>query len=697
MASQHQLGPILHPRSLVITGLGLEPQYLGHQLAQNLVVAGFRGLVRCVGVSSDRVCKLPIFSSLDELDETIEMALITDPFPRVPAVVEECLERGIKNLVIYSPGFAETGNEGHLAQSRLLNRVRFHSGKLIGPNSFGIWRSANGLNATIFGDGPQFHPRSQLDKRGITLLTSSGGLAKLACDRLYSRKVPVATVVGLGNCADLATADWLEFLTHDPQSAVVGVLFEGGGGGRRWLDAARQLARHKTVVLFRLGALPAGRQAVDRHCALPYTDVHLEDLSSQAGLVVARSFARFLDQLEIHWKAPDNEVPPRNLGILTSSGGAGVLAADAAEHRGLKLAVLEDRAVKRLENTLPNYISVGNPVDLAGCDPGARSLEIVDGVFGGNQVDAGVLILLNLDLPELVRAAHRICNNHGRPLVLVLGDAKESLAVARELNLPVAEDVEAAMNMLAALAARALSYQRLTTPPPAGLRRSSHILERELGVGSRSLSKELLLGRSFESKERFLKPQPESQVTTTQVLVDSLCRKVLLEYGLPLLEETRLNDFQELDYYAHEYGYPLILVLRPSRETFRMASPEQKARVLEELAGRSLKGQKAYLIEPRPRGDRLVATALNHPDYGPILSLKNFRTEVWRLCPTDPGLMESTLTGLGFEVNPAAMEALEKLSSLIMSNPSLTRVELNPLVINQTGAVVSGHRMVLGR
>lgn len=695
MASQHELGPLLHPRSVLVTGLGQDTQSPGQRLAKNLVEGGFRGLVRGLGSNSPWVSTIP---SLDHLEEPIEMALITDPFPRVPDLVDHCLKLDIKNLMIYSGGFAESGAEGHLAQSKLVTRVRHRNGRLVGPNSFGVWRAFAEFNATLL-SSPQFHPRNHRAKNGVTLLSSSGGLAKSVADRLYQRQVPVSTMIGLGNCAESGAADWLEFLFHDPHSSVVGIIFEGGGGGKRWLDAARQLARQKTVVLLRLGNSASGRQALDRHCALPHTDVHLEDLSAQAGLVVARSFPRFLDQLEIHWKAPESSHDIREIAIFTSSGGAGVLAADAAEHRGLQLVEFDDQVLRRVERCLPPSTPPGNPVDLGQVADGPASAELADAVIASSNIQAAVLILYGHEAPELVRAAAQACERQERVLVAVIEDAPESQKTAMQLELPIATGIEAAMNMLAALAARGISLQRLATPSPTGLRRSSRVLERELGVRrGGSLAKELLLGsRTFGAKERYQRPVFEEPGTQTQVLVDSLCRKVLLEYGLPLLEETRMQSVQELDFYAHEYGYPLIVMLRPSREVLRMSNPEQKARVLQELADRDLDDQTLYLIEPRPRGDRLVVCGMNHQEYGPLVSLRNFRTEVWRLCPAAPELMRSTLKEMGFEENEAGLEALEKLSSLLLSNPPVTRVELNPLVLSPGAATVSGYRMVIRR
>lgn len=691
---------MLSPRSIAVIGVSSDRANPTHRLLHNLRTGGYRGHLYAVGQPLDG---LEVFEQVEALAEVPELALITHPSHRVPDQVKACLTRGIRNLVVYSGGFAETGSEGQYAQAKLLAQVKNNGARMVGPNSPGVMRTYSGLNATManlsFDGGGRPSPTQ---KAGVALLSSSGGLAQMAMRMLETRGISVQTMIGLGNCADLTPADWLDFFANDALTRMVGLILEGGGtGGRRWLDTAVRLSRQKPLIVMRLGTTEAGMQASAAHTGAPRSDVRLEDLLRQAGLTVARDMPEMVRRMEAHWRVGERLPAGRSTVILTNSGGAGALAADFCTQAGLELPRLEAAALTRLERCVPHHGSLNNPIDVTESFREYASVELVDAALTSQQVNSGLVIAVDLDVVELGQAAERIQQATGRPIVLVLENCPDLRHYCQKSGLLTAESVGEGVLLLSTLHDRAQQLEETSVALPPGLRRASRVLEMELGLEGSSLkASNLMLGsRTFGQRQERgpLEQPPPAGGGKSLTVDDEVCRKVLKEYGLPLLEEVELHSLRDIDWYAQDQGYPVIIQLRPSREILRITNEERKHRILAELSERGLDGQTMFLIEPRPPGDRLFVRGLNHPEYGPLMAFRNYRDTLWRLCPASRATLASTLEQLGFEPELTALETIERLGGLLVANPRVARVELDPMVCNPTGATVAGHRLVVNR
>lgn len=695
----HELALMLAPRSVVILGVGPEEGHPCQRLAGNLAQARYRGAVYLVGRGLDELMGQPVRRELHELEETPELALITSACHRVPEAVKECLARGIRSLIVYSGGFGEAGSEGHFAQSRLAAQVKAANGMLVGPNTPGLMRAYSGLNATLLSDLPVNPNPSPVEKAGAAVVTSSGGLGRMVVRGLEARGVPVTTLIGLGNCADLGAAEWLDYLANDPLTRLVVLLAEGAvPGGRRWLDAAARLVRKKPILVVHGGDTEAGGKAAEAHSGVAATTVALRDLMDQAGLLVAADIPSLVDQAEAHWLQGDLLPSGQGVVILSTSGGAGVLAADYATRQGLELPVPEPSVTARLQRCVPMAGSLRNPIDTTEELREYACAELMDAACSSHQISSALVVSIGLDYPELGFAAERVSSATARPVVMVLDGCPRLEEECRRLGIPVARGVAAGVDMLASLHRRARTLAMQAAVPPA-VRRASRVLETELGLAGGSSRRPLMLGsRTFGHRGGVVDPPsptepggPRRSVT----LSDDVCRRLLLEYGLPLIEESELRSVRDLEWYVQDQGYPIIVQLRPSREIVRITNDQERLQVLEAL--RTIDDQQMFLIEPRPPGDRLILTGVNHPEYGSLVELKSFRDALWRFCPPAPAEVASALERLGLEAGPAALEVVERVSGLLCSNSALSRIELDPVVLNPTGATVAGFRAVVSQ
>ncbi|MBI3927409.1 MAG: CoA-binding protein [Armatimonadetes bacterium] len=691
--SSRELAPLFAPRSVVVLGFTQPEGQRAHQVLTNLLTAGYRGPVYLVGKDGLEVAGRPVSPSVEHIGDPLEVALVATPTHQVMDAVRACLTRDVKGVIVYSGGWAEAGQEGHFEQSRLATQVRAAGARLVGPNTLGLFRSYSGFNATQLTSLPGLAPAFE-QKPGLTLLSTSTALAQIVWKELNRRGTPVRTAIGLGNCADLGPAEWLDFLIEDPMTHTAGVVLEtAGAGGRQWLDAAVRFSRQKPMVVLLAGRTLAGMLSPS---GVPHTQALLGDLMEQAGVVTADDPGHFCDLLEVNWLIGDRL--PRGSGtvILSNSGGAGALAADLAHRAGLSVPMLEAQVDTRLQRCVPLHGSTANPVDITEDFKTHASNELFDAVTSSPHVFSAFVSLIGQDHPELARAADRAGRQNGHPVVMHLVEAPELERECRELGIPVCATLEGGMRMLTGLHRRSEAVARLGPATRLASHRASRVLNEAFGLSRRSPgSGSVLLGSrataGFRIQSAPAGPEPSENV----VVPDAVCRRVLREYGFSLIEETEMRAIGDVEWYARKQGYPVIVKVHPSEETLRAANDRELANVLEYLAGRWTEETRVAMVEPRPRGDRLVALGINHPEYGAIMALKSYRDTVWRYCPTASNVVASTLERLGLPAVEPAVENVEQFSAMLSANSAITRVELDPLVINPTGVTVAGYRMVI--
>ncbi len=238
---------------------------------------------------------------------------------------EEALAIGIKALCVISSGFAEIGAEGAERQERLLELVRAHGGRLVGPNCLGIAIPPLGLNAT-------FGPRP-LPPGPIAFSSQSGALGLALLEKASERRLGFSAFVSIGNKADVSSNDLLEWWEDDPASEVVLLYLESFGNPGKFSRLARRVARRKPILALKAGTTGAGAKAASSHtAALASSDAAVEALFHQAGVLRARTLEELVDAAALLSRQP----LPRGsrVGVLTNAGGLGILCADACESAG---------------------------------------------------------------------------------------------------------------------------------------------------------------------------------------------------------------------------------------------------------------------------------------------------------------------------------------------------------------------------
>jgi acyl-CoA synthetase (NDP forming) len=319
---------LLHPGSVALIGASADPDKIGYAVLGNLLRADFAGPVYPVNAERASVRGVRAYASVLDIPDHVDLAVVAVPAASMDEVMDACLAKGVKALVVISSGFGEVGEHGESAERRLVDEARAHGMRVIGPNALGVINTDPGvrLNATLA-------PR--IPGRGRTgFFCQSGALGTAILADATARGLGLSTFVSAGNRADVSGNDLLQYWETDPGTDVVLLYLESFGNPRKFARLARRLGRVKPVV-----AVKSGRNAVLP--ALAATSVEVDEQSvaalfEQAGVIRVESIAQLFDTalLLAHQPLPRG----RRVAIVGNSSAIGVLAADAALGRGLELA-----------------------------------------------------------------------------------------------------------------------------------------------------------------------------------------------------------------------------------------------------------------------------------------------------------------------------------------------------------------------
>lgn len=353
------LSALIDPKSIAVIGASNNLIKFGGRPIRYMLQAPFKGPIYAIHPKESEIQGLKAYPDIRAVGEPIDMAVISVPAPGVVAAVEASAEAGVKACVIFSSGFAEVGGEAAGWQARI-EAVATETGMLVlGPNCLGTLTPATwaiGTFSSMFDHG---WPKPG----GLTIMTQSGAVGAHILVQARERGLGIRTWVATGNEVDVDVADCIAFGARDPETKVITAYMEGCKHPERLITALK-MAREagKPVICMKVGRSSVGAMAAATHtAALAGSDAVFDALFRQYGVYRARSLEEMMDVAAAALVSP---LPKgRRLGIVTVSGGAGVMAADQAEALGLEVPELPPMAQKAVKDALP-YAAARNPVDV---------------------------------------------------------------------------------------------------------------------------------------------------------------------------------------------------------------------------------------------------------------------------------------------------------------------------------------------
>lgn len=701
---QHYLEPLFNARSVAVFGASEREDSVAGTLFRNLRHAGYKGDVYPVNPKHAEIFGERCYARASDLPATPELALIATPAATVAPILEECGQRGIRHAIVLSAGFAEVGAQGIKLEEGLQRVAKQHGIRFIGPNCLGIQRPAIGLNATFSQGATQ--------AGDLALVSQSGALCTAMLDWAEANGIGFSSVVSTGASADLDFGEILDYLAYDRQTKGILLYIEGIRDARRFMSALRATSRFKPIVMVKVGRHEAGSRAVQSHTgALVGSDAVFDALVRRAGVVRVNTIL----QLFASARALATHIQPsgNRLAIVTNGGGPGVMATDLAVDVGLRMAALSPATIAALDGVLPANWSRGNPLDIIGDATAERYRAAVGACLHDDNVD-GVLVMLTpqaMTRPTAVAdAVIDVAKQAPKPVLSCwMGEAQvhEGRQRFKQAGIPYFTTPEPAVEVFSFLAAFYENQRQLMqTPGPL-----SHQLEPDV-EGAR------LIIESALAHGRHLLNEVESKA-------------LLSAFRIPIAQTLIARDPMEAMLTAQQIGFPVAMKINSpdithksdvngvrlglsSGHAVRSAFGEMLADVKRLRPEARLEG---IVIEPmvtRPHAREVLLGMTSDPVLGPVIvfgaggvDVEAFQDRAVTLPPLNTYLARdlirrtrvATLLG-GFRNRPPVdMAALEnvllRLSEMVCELPWLAELDINPLLVDEGGALALDARIVI--
>lgn len=377
---------IFEPKSIAIIGASATPTKVGAVVLKNLIEGRFEGNVYPINPKHTELAGIKCYTSVTEVKNKIDCAIIATPAPTVPSIVEECGKKGIRGAIVLSGGFGEVGNKD--LEKQLKEIADRHEMAVIGPNCLGILNPYSGVDSIFLPMYKLKRPRPG----GISFVTQSGATGTCVVDLAAQYGVGISKFISYGNGAVIHECDLLEFLEADKKTEQILIYMEGTKDGKRLLELMKRINRKKPIVVLKAGRSARASKAAYSHTGnIAGNYLAYEAAFRQSKVIVADS----LDELFEFVKIFNQPLPKgKRIAIITNGGGLGVLTSDVIEDKKLELTEFSQKTKDELRRIIPPYANADNPLDvIADADSNLyeKALQIIKEV---EEVDIIVVIIL---------------------------------------------------------------------------------------------------------------------------------------------------------------------------------------------------------------------------------------------------------------------------------------------------------------
>jgi acetyl coenzyme A synthetase (ADP forming)-like protein len=696
------IDPFFSPRGIAVVGASTDPNKLGYGLARNLVQCNYQGVIHFVNPKGGSLLGRPMYPSVLDLPDPVDMAVILIPAEGVAKVLNECARRGIHAVIVSSGGFRETGEQGARLEEKLLEIVRQNNIRMIGPNCIGLLDTHLPLDAT-------FLPPPGPPPGDVAFISHSGAICAAVIDWARGQGFGLSRLVSLGNQADVNEIDVLAPVAEDHFTRVLTLYLEGVSDGPKFVQVAREITHKKPIVALKVGRYPSGQRAAASHTGALAGQEHAFNAAfRRAGVIRADTSEELFDWARALAWCP---LPKgRAIAVLTSAGGPGVTAADALEMNGMSLASLSDETRTKLARLLPPAASLNNPVDMlasATPDQFAACLQVL---LADPQVH-GVLVVTPPPPMHTTGAVAKsmipVIQSSDKPVTIALMGERliqEAVEHFRAARIPEYRFPERAASALAVLAQQAEYLQN----------------ERDSQYDYASVDKAAV------QKVLDLRKNAPGYLDGSEIA------QILKAYQLPLTPMQLVATADEAVEAAENLGYPLVMkVASPDiihksdvggvmlnlvdAEAVSSAFSSIISNTRAAFAQAKIDG--VYLQPMLPAGQEVILGAIQDAQFGALVMFGSGGVEVeglkdvaFSLAPLTiqdaQWMLENTWAGRrlrGYRNLPpadrqAVIDTLMRLSRLSADFPQLAEIEINPLRVfaHSQGAAALDVRMRLG-
>lgn len=383
----NNLNNFFYPGTFCIVGASSKEKSIGYELLKSIREYGYTGKVLPVNPKADEILGYKCFSSIEDITEKIDLAMIVVPKAFVEDSIEKLLNKNVGSIILVTAGFKEVGKEGEEAEKRIIEKIKKAGARMVGPNCMGIITtfSSISLNATFVAEKPEIGQTA--------FLSQSGAIGAAILNSLRESDIRFGHFVSVGNKADISENDLLPFWEEDKQIKTITFYLESFVDGEKFIKNFTDRKITKPVIVLKAGRTSSGMKAAQSHTgALGSSDRVVESVLNQFGIIRANS----LNELFNSAKGFENFPLPKGnkVAVVTNAGGPAILAVDSLDKMGLTLAVLSEKTKNKLREIVHAEGSVNNPVDLLPGGTAEQFKSVNEILLSDKGVDAVVSVFV---------------------------------------------------------------------------------------------------------------------------------------------------------------------------------------------------------------------------------------------------------------------------------------------------------------
>jgi acetyltransferase len=709
------LDAIFSPRSVAVVGASTMRGKVGHDIFVNILKGGYQGVLYPVNPNAESIASVRAYPSIADIPYPLDLAMIIVPPKIALRSVQEAIDKGIKGVVIVSAGFKEVGGEGAEIEKQIMALCRENGVRLVGPNCLGVINPLADvrLNASF---------SARMPKPGnVSFISQSGALCTAVLDFAADRDFGFSKFISIGNKADVDEVDLLRYFQDDPDTEVIMIYVEELQRGQAFVKIAKEITggnRPKPILVIKSGRTSAGAKAAASHTgSLAGSEAVYDAIFAQSGIIRVERIDELFDfAIAFAYKNENamgkmrRKVPHGNrVAIVTNAGGPGIVATDMTVVSGLELATFHPDTVEALQSHLPVTANVHNPVDIIGDAAQDRYERALNTVIRDEGVDGALVILTPQSMTNAIGTAEaivRIAQRSHKPILccfMGIVDVSAGVRYLQENGVPVYPFPEQAAKAFGAI------YRY-----------------------SKWLNRQELAPYSFKHDKAGARKILQGCLEQGQCYMGELTGIHLLKcYGFNVLPTELATTADEAVQKADAMGYPVAMKIVSAQIIHKSDAGGVRINVADAAAVQAAFDQiianaKAFdanaiidgvLVQKMaPKGREVILGTTRYPKFGHLLMFGSggvmvevFKDVTFRLAPINRNNARQMVRGIkghalldGFRGTPKTdIPYLEKmivsLSDLVMDNPEIKELDINPLLVHAEGqgATVADCRFIL--
>jgi acetyltransferase len=434
---------IFSPKSIAIIGASVNQKGIGSVISNNLIHGGYDGSIYPVNPKYEEILGKKTYPDILSIEGDVDQVCIAIPAGSVEAVVDQCVEKKVKSIVIISAGFKESNKDGKDLEERITKKVKDAKIRLLGPNCLGYINNEENINLTFARRNP--------GKGNVAFISQSGAFCTAILDIAVAQNFGFSHVISIGNKADIFENELIEKFEKDPKVETIAIYLEQFTDGKEFVKLAQK--SKKPIIIIAPGSSQKAKEAISSHTgSLASSYETVITALQKANCIVVDSTIELFEMMKFvgNKKFPIGD----NIAVITNAGGPGVIAADNIEKEGLKLSEFTEITNTKLYENLPEASAKGNPVDVLGDALADRYESAISITLKDENTDSVLVILTPQLITDIVGTAEKIIKlqeDTEKPIfTCFLGEEDVNLGVdlLKKYNIYVSKSIESCIKLI---------------------------------------------------------------------------------------------------------------------------------------------------------------------------------------------------------------------------------------------------------